>query len=135
MGLKVRDNEGNITVSTIPTIGQFLNRLLSLEVGLQNEVFDGFFQALQEVVDYHVEAGDFDSGIENIEAQSVEIADEQVAHTDERTGAQTTYFALNLTDPTNPMSWAELLDTLEQTKSLGDVFRAKHPQRACLRVP
>ena len=126
MGLKVRDNEGNITVSTIPTIGQFLNRLLSLEVGLQNEVFDGFFQALQEVVDYHVEAGDFDSGIENIEAQSVEIADEQVAHTDERTGAQTTYFALNLTDPTNPMSWAELLDTLEQTKSLGDVFFARN---------
>ena len=28
---------GNITVSTIPTIGRFLNRLLSLEVGLQNE--------------------------------------------------------------------------------------------------
>ena len=52
MGLNLLDENGGLSESKIPTIPQFLNRLLSLKTDMQNAVFDEFEKRLVEAVEY-----------------------------------------------------------------------------------
>jgi len=96
-GLRLVDEYGNM-MANLPEIRQFLNRILSMNVELQNAVFDEFSQRVDNVVESHIKAGTLDQGLETLKAEKVEKISEETVHTDERSGAETKYVQLNVTN-------------------------------------
>lgn len=109
MGLEVTDKDGNITTATIPTIPRFLNRLLSLKTDVMDKVFDAFFQRLEDIVENARLNGTLDVGLENIAAEKVEKVNDQVVHKDEKSGAETHYVELKLTDPVHLTEFDQMM--------------------------
>jgi predicted RNA methylase len=71
-------------------VGRFLNRILSLEVDEQNEVFNGFYDTFERMLDAAIANGSVDMGLENYVADKVEVQDEKVIRKD-ASGADTKY--------------------------------------------
>lgn len=111
-GLKIAntDEEGRSggAKQTFPPITQFLNRLLSLKVDLQNDVFDAFSERLETVVAARREAGLLDVGLETIQGDKITTDSEQTVHTDERTGAETRYVKFTVARKFEPLSFEEI---------------------------
>lgn len=82
-----RLNEGS---DVLRDVSRFLNRILSLEVSEQNEVFQGFYDTFERMMDVAISNGTVDMGLENYRADKIEVLDENVIRKDE-TGADTKY--------------------------------------------
>ena len=95
MGLyeKFYDEFDNFSADTsvASEITTFLNRLLALPVEEQNQVFDAFEAERDRFYTQAIESGTLDRGLENVKADKVEIEQEEVVYTDEKTGAETKY--------------------------------------------
>lgn len=94
---KIYDEWGrfNEKSETLRDIGKFLNRILSLEVDEQNEVFQGFYDTFDRFMDVAIENGTVDMGLENYKADKIEVIDEKVVRKD-KTGANTTYVQMQV---------------------------------------
>lgn len=89
-GLRLVDHEGNLRKSDdLPAMNTFLNRLLALRVGDQNALFAAFDLILSSILERAAASGQLDRGMEDIVADEVAIADEEVVRTDAVTGAET----------------------------------------------
>lgn len=89
-----------ITESKIPEVRQFLNRLLSLKLDMQEKVFGAFIGRMEEIIEEASQRGELDTGMQTIRALTSKITHEETIYTDERTGAETSYVELELTHPT-----------------------------------
>jgi predicted RNA methylase len=98
MGLNLWDNNGSLVKTKIPSVPQFLNRLLSLDTKQMDDVFDAFYQRLSDNVEYARQNGTLDTGMETISADSIKLAEEQELAGSDLTGS-TFYNKLELTDP------------------------------------
>jgi hypothetical protein len=98
MGLKEKliDKYGGLTqdFDTLRDITKFLNRLLSLESSVQNDVFDAFSERMERLIDLAERNGTLDVGLENFKADKVEVIDEKIIREDEASGAATKYIQL-----------------------------------------
>ncbi len=101
MGLEdiVDPNTGNIAESKYPPTRQFLNRLLSMGLEMQELVFAAFMSRIEEKVEVARSRGELDTGMQTIKAIETKVTQEEVIHTDPRTGAETTYVELEVTQP------------------------------------
>lgn len=79
-------------------ITTFLNRLLALPVDEQNRVFSAFEAERDRMYTAAIESGTLDRGLENVKADKIDIADEEVVYTDPKTGAETKYIRAKLYD-------------------------------------
>ena len=70
-GLSLTDDRTGGMVQSLPPIRQFLNRLLSLKIDLQNQVFDAFSERMDRVIQAHMDAGDLDQGLETVKGKSI----------------------------------------------------------------
>jgi len=109
-GLELYNKDGQFIGENIQ-IGQFLNRLLSLNLDMQDKVFKRFSAQLDAVIEWHKTNGTLDAGMETLTAQSTKLAKDETLYTDPDTGAKTKLVALDQTHPTiltkwNP-AWAE----------------------------
>ena len=83
-------------------INRFFNRILMLEVDLQNAVFETFFAVYTELVRVDKANGEFDEGIENLNrvqgrlVQGIQVDTQELLHKDPRSGAETSYVRLSL---------------------------------------
>ncbi|QUO37956.1 strawberry notch family protein [Dysosmobacter sp. Marseille-Q4140] len=89
---KIYDENGRINDSAedLRNVSKFLNRILSLEVEEQNEVFQGFYDTFERMLDNAIANGTVDMGLENYRAEKVDVVDEKVIRKD-ATGADTKY--------------------------------------------
>lgn len=95
------DNETNqLSESKMPETRLFLNRMLSLTLDMQNKVFDAFLARMDEKVSVAQKRGEFDSGMQTLRALETRVVSDDVAYTDERTGAETRLVELELTHAT-----------------------------------
>lgn len=94
------DRAGNLNESKIPDVPQFLNRLLSLTTDQQDTVFQHFADRLDAQVEAAIANGTLDTGLQTLKADKVTEVSEQAVYTDPRTGAETKYVELELTQPT-----------------------------------
>jgi hypothetical protein len=95
MRLLREDESGHVYLDP-PEIKQFLNRLLSMSVEMQNRVFDAFEQRLTETYRLAEEGGRLDQGVVTLKAERIDALKEEVVHTDQRSGAETKVIALRL---------------------------------------
>ena len=89
---KICDEYGRINESAedLRNVSKFLNRILSLEVKEQNEVFQGFYDTFERMMDVAIANGTVDMGLENYRADKIEVKDEKVIRKDP-SGADTKY--------------------------------------------
>lgn len=89
---KIYDENGRINDSAedLRNVSKFLNRILSLEVDEQNQVFQGFYETFERMLDNAIANGTVDMGLENYRAEKVDVVDEKVIRKD-ATGADTKY--------------------------------------------
>lgn len=89
---KIYDEYGRINESAedLRNVSKFLNRILSLELDEQNEVFQGFYDTFERMLDNAIANGTVDMGLENYRAEKVDVVDEKVIRKDP-TGADTKY--------------------------------------------
>lgn len=92
------NEQGQMNEKAMPTVQQFLNRMLSLEVHWQDRVFEEFFQRVEAAVQRAVQAGTFDDGMQTIKGLGTEKLRDVVVHTDTR-GANTRYVELEVEHP------------------------------------
>jgi hypothetical protein len=89
-GLKLMDADGGLKSSDdLPPIHTFLNRVLALRIEDQNAVFKDFDSILSGIVERAAASGDLDRGLEDIEAEELEVLGEETIRTDAVTGAET----------------------------------------------
>ena len=119
MGIKVLDQDGQLNVSAVPEVPKFLNRLLSLQTGAMDAVFDSWYGYLEEATEAAREAGTLDVGVETIRAERVVKTDERLVYTHERSGATTQVVTLELTRRTEIVNWEEIWRWAKDAQALG----------------
>lgn len=101
MGLEgiLDPNTGQVAEGKMPPVSKFLNRMLSLKLDTQAEVFEAFITRMEQKIETAVERGEFDAGLQTIKAISTEVVQDEVIHTDPRTKAETHFVELKMTLP------------------------------------
>nr|WP_314527380.1 strawberry notch family protein [uncultured Brevundimonas sp.] len=95
--LKLLDGDGGLKPSDdLPPIHTFLNRLLALRIADQNALFADFDRILSGILDRAAASGELDRGLEDIEAEELEVTDQEVIRTDVSTGAETALVTFSL---------------------------------------
>lgn len=96
-GLKLRDADGGLKPSDdLPPIHTFLNRLLALRIADQNALFADFDAILSGILERAAASGELDRGLEDIEAEALEVIDAETIRTDVATGAETALVTFEL---------------------------------------
>ena len=80
MGLTITDADGNFSMGQVPSIPQFLNRLLSVETALMNEIFESWHTYLDRAIEAAQQEGRLDLAVETIQALSVEKTRDEVLY-------------------------------------------------------
>ena len=119
MGIKVLDQDGQLSVGAVPEVPKFLNRLLSLRTGDMDAVFDSWVGYLEEATEAAREAGTLDVGVETIQAERTVKTDERLVYRHPRSGATTQVVTLELTRRTEIMEWDEIWRWAKEAQAIG----------------
>ena len=95
----VNPNTGQLAESNLPSTGQFLNRMLSLTLDMQDKVFNAFIARMEEKIDVAIQRGELDGGMETIKALSTKVVSDEVIYTDPKSGADTRLIQLEMLMP------------------------------------
>ncbi len=99
-GLKLLDDDGELKPpDDLPPIHTFLNRLLALRIADQIALFEDFDRILSGILERASASGDLDRGLEDIEADELEVLSEETIRTDVSTGARTDLVTFRLRVP------------------------------------
>ena len=90
---------GQLNVDKLPTIQQFLNRLLALPVQYQNEVFNEFFSRMERRIENAKKDGSFDPGTQTFKAHEIKKVSDEVVYNHPESTAKTRIVAIDATDP------------------------------------
>ena len=89
-GLALLDGDGALRgPEDLPPMNTFLNRLLALRIVDQNALFRDFEAILAGVLERAAASGELERGIEDVLAEQLELASEEVVRTDPGSGAET----------------------------------------------
>jgi hypothetical protein len=119
MGLTVTDADGNFSMGQVPSIPQFLNRLLSVETALMNTIFESWHTYLDRAIEAARQEGRLDLGVETIQALSVEKIRDEVLYRHKGTSAETRHVRLRLTHPVELTRWDTLNRKIQSAKARG----------------
>ena len=95
-GMRLTDDQGQLR-DDIPEITQFLNRLLSLTVDRQEEVFNAFDAHLDQIIEKAAVDGTLDAGMETILAKGAKRTREEIVYTGPQ-GEQTKYNEIEISE-------------------------------------
>lgn len=108
MGLKLLhevDGEMELNKQLMRDIKKFLNRILSLEIHIMNNVFSAFEEKITGLIKQAKLSGNYDEGITHINAMSTELIEEVPIYQDERTRARAMLTTLKLNVKVDKKSW------------------------------
>ncbi|MBL6616769.1 MAG: strawberry notch family protein [Reyranella sp.] len=130
-GLSLTDRDGSLR-EELPSIAQFLNRLLALTIGLQNTLFEVFEALLRAKIEGAVASGTYDRGVETVMADSLRIGDRRAIYHHASTGAETEVLTILRRDRNQPLALAEAFDLARERGGRLLVNRKSH--RAAVQV-
>jgi hypothetical protein len=109
-GLRLEANDGSGSLrEDLPRIQQWLNRILAFPIALQNGVFDEYLALLEARVHALEAAGRLDLGVETIRVSGLNVVDDRVIRTDDRSGATTHLLRLEIEQPRTIRSFEALM--------------------------
>lgn len=114
--LRIQDDEGRVTGAkeNLPPITQFLNRLLSLKIDMQNLVFNAFSERLDRVIEAREAAGLLDVGLETVKADKIVKDTERTVHTVEESKAETKHVKFTVSDKFEPLDFKTVADNTKR---------------------
>lgn len=144
------DKDGSLVEERLPSVPQFLNRMLSVDLKDQNALFDEFYKRMERAVDIATQAGDLDTGMETYRADGgIRLLEESELYRDPQTKAtvmlgkyeakhsvslypsevieKRSGFQRYLKNNKSGKVWA-MLDTGTRTKESGEVVTVAHLQ-------
>lgn len=89
------------------SMGQFLNRLLSLKVDTQGKVFEAYDHYLGMAVERAAQEGSLDTGVENYPADKIVRTADRVVHTDPDSGAEARLLSVRAHRKTESRPWSK----------------------------
>ena len=98
-GIKLFSKDGDYVGDNVP-MSQFLNRLLSMSLGMQDRVFNEFGKNLDATIEWHKKNGTLDVGLETLMALHTVKTDDVTLRKDAETGVETHLVTLEQTHPT-----------------------------------
>ena len=107
-GLDLVDHDGSLR-EALPTITQFLNRILALRIAMQNLLFVVFEQLLDARIEAAVSSGTYDIGVETLTAESFRVVERRTVYTHAATGAETRCYRVLRKDRNRSLPLAEAL--------------------------
>ncbi|XP_042392351.1 protein FORGETTER 1-like isoform X2 [Zingiber officinale] len=108
---------GRIVDSDMHDVGRFLNRILGLPPDIQNRLFELFVSILDLTVHNARNEGQFDSGIIDIKANSIELqGSPRTVHVDNLSGASTVLFTFSVD---RGITWESAKSLLEERQKDG----------------
>jgi predicted RNA methylase len=108
-GLTLTDRDGTLK-DELPSISQFLNRLLALTIDLQNALFAAFEALLEAKIEGAIASGTHDAGVQIITAASLSVVERRTIYTHRGTGAETQVFTIARRDRNEPLSFAAAVE-------------------------
>lgn len=96
--------EDGVIREDLPPMARFLNRMLALEIDVQNAIFGELADLIEARSAIARERGQLDVGVETIRAQTLTVTERTDLCTDERTGAVTQLVTLERRDPADYMT-------------------------------
>lgn len=111
MGLAdIIDQNGNLSESNakVRKISNFLNRILSLTVDMQNQVFAEFEGRLSTAMDYAIQTGTLDVGLEVLKGDSIEVIDRQLVRENKELNTKTELIKLKVGEKVRKTRFDEL---------------------------
>ncbi|WP_409562668.1 strawberry notch-like NTP hydrolase domain-containing protein [Hyphomicrobium sp. MC8b] len=132
-GLSLLDEDGTLR-EDLPQISTFLNRVLALEIQLQNELFAHFDAILSANIEGAIAAGTYEIGLETIRAESLAILARHVIATHPATGAQTLLFEVQRKDRNSPLILEDALSLASENPKAALVLN-EQSQRVAIRLP
>lgn len=110
LGFKIEDEDGGGRSRPREegdgSMGQFLNRLLSLNVDTQAKVFGEFERRLNNLTERARQSGELDTGVENYRAERLNKHAEKVVYKDSNSGAEASHMILNVKKKTEKRSFS-----------------------------
>lgn len=83
------DKDGRLIEERIPSVPQFMNRVLALELTQQDTLFEQFISRMERAVEYAEQQGTLDTGMETYRADGgIKLTSESVIDEDPTTGAK-----------------------------------------------
>ncbi|PWB81375.1 MAG: methylase [Methylocystaceae bacterium] len=128
-GLSLADRDGSLR-EELPPITTFLNRLLALQISLQNAIFTAFEELLDARIEAALAAGVYDVGLETIAAESLTITERRTVWRHPESGAETQLLTLARKDRNKPLTLTEALDVRD-----GVLMVNARSGRAAVRTP
>ncbi|MEO0986800.1 MAG: strawberry notch family protein [Cyanobacteria bacterium J06639_14] len=126
-GLTLTTNEGQLR-EDLPSIQQFLNRILALPIQLQNDLFEVFEALIESRIEAAIASGSFESGVETIQAEKLRVVNREVVYT-HGSGSET--FCVEV-----EQSWrTEYLSTQDALARSGRLMINRQSGRAAVVVP
>ena len=101
-GLKLCEDDG-VLKDELPPIQRWLNRLLALQIGLQNTIFDEFLALVETRVAAAREAGTLDIGVETILVERAAVVEDRLLRTDRASGATSHLLTLEIERRRHPV--------------------------------
>jgi hypothetical protein len=131
-GLQLRDSDGSLR-EDLPPITTFLNRLLALTIDLQNTLFGVFEDLLRTRIEGAIASGTYDVGVETVTAESLVITDRRTLYVHPKSGAETQVFTIKRRDRNHPLTLAEALDLIRDSRAC--LLVNSQSGRAAVQVP
>ncbi|MBN8995384.1 MAG: strawberry notch family protein [Rhizobiales bacterium] len=131
-GLSLTDADGSLR-EDLPPITTFLNRMLALTIGMQNEIFEVFEQLLTARIEGAIASGVYDRGLETLTADSLAVTERRTVFTHPATGATTSIFTIARKDRNRPLTLEDALATFDSGR--GRLLHNQSSGRAALEVP
>lgn len=83
------DKDGRLIEERIPSVPQFMNRVLALELTQQDTLFEQFISRMERAVEYAEQQGTLDTGMETYRADGgIKLTSESILDEDQTTGAK-----------------------------------------------
>lgn len=134
MGLVQTDANGRPSFTGDPkNVKQFLNRLLALELDLQEPMFDLFHDAFEHAVEQAKQTGQFDAGVQELRGLAIRhMAEPSEVAREKTSGARTYHYQLGVRNRTHALPLEEAEGILRREAGNGRdgaIFRQKRSKR------
>lgn len=112
MGLTKKIVQNGIEKEVVPEnaadVRRILNRTLALDPDIQSKVFEYFNSIFEAATQKAIEEGTLDTGVKELQGDSIAIDEQRVLSADLETGAETHYYRVNVNSKLPVASVAEL---------------------------
>ncbi|MEH2151732.1 strawberry notch-like NTP hydrolase domain-containing protein [Nostoc sp.] len=116
-GLSLTSHEGGMKID-LPPLRQFLNRILALQIDMQNVIFERFELLLSQQIEAAIAAGVYEMGVETLRAERFTVESQEAVYTHPATGSVTNYLKIKRTQNNNIRTAGEMLEFATQYQGM-----------------